>query len=155
MSGIVSSRSAPARLSARAALYHVSGKTGPGNGATDPKLANTEVAPALPRTPAPRESKEAWMKISTLLSRVEPQMSAACRKAMSRCSPSVVPVLPPTGAAGVGSLNPSDGPSTTTMLILAAPSLEGATSRNAESARRAGAKRRRVVIARLTSLRLR
>ena len=37
------------------------------------------------------------------------QMSAARSKTLRRCCPRVVPGLPPTGAAGVGSLNPSPG----------------------------------------------
>src|SRR5688500_14891221 len=37
------------------------------------------------------------------------QIAAACRKTLARCWPRVVPGLPPTGAAGVGSLNPTPG----------------------------------------------
>src|SRR5687767_5282203 len=40
---------------------------------------------------------------------------------MRRCSPNVVPVLPPTGAAGVGSLNPTPGALMLTMTICAGP----------------------------------
>src|SRR5262245_4754186 len=40
---------------------------------------------------------------------------------MRRCCPIVVPMLPPTGTAGVGSLNPSPGPSLLTMMMLTAP----------------------------------
>ncbi len=57
----------------------------------------------------------------TGLSRIEPQTSAAYWKAMRRCWPTVVPGLPPTGAAGVGSLKPSLAPSTLTMVMVAAP----------------------------------
>ena len=59
--------------------------------------------------------------ISTLLASLLPQMLAANWKAISRCCPSVVPVLPPTGSTGVGSLNPSSGPSPLTMVITACP----------------------------------
>ena len=58
-----------------------------------------------------------------LLSSLEPQMSAANWKTFSRISPSVAPGLFPlmaagTFAAGVGSLNPSPGPSTLRMVIV-------------------------------------
>src|SRR5262249_61794664 len=43
------------------------------------------------------------------LSRAAAQISAAKRTAFNLCWPRVVPVLPPTGAAGVGSLKPFDG----------------------------------------------
>src|SRR5882672_7675279 len=56
-------------------------------------------------------SKVALTRIGTLLVSSEPQMSAAYWKAINRWAPSVVPTLPPTGATGVGSLNPSPGPS--------------------------------------------
>src|SRR3954470_6339903 len=55
----------------------------------------------------------------TGLSRIEPQMSAAYWKAISRCWPTVVPGLPPTGAAGVGSLKPTPGALVLTMTMLA------------------------------------
>src|SRR3954467_4322612 len=60
--------------------------------------------------------------MSTLLSSELPHRSAANWNAMRRCWPLVVPELPPTGATGVGSLNPSFGPSalTTVMWALAA-----------------------------------
>src|SRR5262245_59664454 len=60
--------------------------------------------------------------MSMLLSSDAPHTSAANWKAISRCWPLVVPGLPPTGAAGVGSLKPSFGPSalTTVMCALAA-----------------------------------
>src|SRR6187401_2711650 len=46
------------------------------------------------------------------------QMSAACRNTFMRCSPSVVPVLPPMGAAGVESLKPTPGRLPFTTMIL-------------------------------------
>src|SRR3954469_9528411 len=67
---------------------------------------------------------EAWMLMSAALSRVEPQTFAANVNAISRCCPLVVPGLPPTGAAGVGSLKPSFGPSTLTT-VMCAPAAAG------------------------------
>src|SRR6185369_16694005 len=40
---------------------------------------------------------------------------------MRRCWPGVVPVLPPMGATGVGSLKPTPGASALTMVMVAAP----------------------------------
>src|SRR5215203_2992619 len=75
--------------------------------------------------------------MGTALSRIEPQTLAANWKAISRCWPTVVPGLPPTGAAGVGSLKPSLGPSPLTMTILAAPKAGTlAASRRAARARK-------------------
>src|SRR5206468_8505403 len=51
-------------------------------------------------------TNEAPMRIVTLLLKVAPQILAAYWKAFRRCWPSVAPGLPPTGAAGVGSLKP-------------------------------------------------
>src|ERR1035437_8903592 len=49
-----------------------------------------------------------------------------------RCCPRVVPVLPPTGATTVASLNPTLGGSAFTMVIVAAPlSARGVTARKA------------------------
>src|SRR3954466_3471665 len=48
----------------------------------------------------------------------EVQMSAACRNTFMRCWPSVTPVLPPMGAAGVGSLKPIPGRLPFTTMIL-------------------------------------
>ena len=58
-----------------------------------------------------------------MLSRVSLQRLAAYLKAISRCWPSVVPVLPPTGARGVGSLKPTPGALMLTMTICAGPAL--------------------------------
>src|SRR5262245_59811554 len=53
---------------------------------------------------------------------------------MRRCAPMVVPVLPPTGTAGVVSLNPSPGPSMLTMLMVAAAcSIPGIPIRSASN----------------------
>src|ERR1051325_3192922 len=59
----------------------------------------------------------AWMLIGTAEVRMPAQMAAACVKQLSRCWPMVVPGLPPTGAAGVASLNPSPAPSRLMMLM--------------------------------------
>jgi hypothetical protein len=61
----------------------------------------------------------AWIWIVTDDVSVAPQMVAACWKQLSRCWPMVTPGLPPTGAAGVGSLNPSPGPSRLMMVMVA------------------------------------
>src|SRR5436190_18024929 len=79
-------------------------------------------AEAAPRTFAGSGSKLAWIWMSALLSSAAPHKSAANWNAIRRCCPFVLPGLPPTGATGVGSLNPSLGPSalTTVMCALAA-----------------------------------
>src|SRR5262249_57633480 len=59
-----------------------------------------------------RGSKAAETVMVAEVDSSEPQMLAAAWNALSRCAPRVVPGLPPTGATGVGSLNPSPGPST-------------------------------------------
>ncbi len=56
-------------------------------------------------------------------------MLAAYWNAMRRCWPIVVPGLPPTGTAGVGSLKPSLGPSMLTMTMLAEPKAGTLTAR--------------------------
>src|SRR5215831_12347532 len=101
------SRSLPCRALARAAEYQVLERGVP------VKSRNTLVGPAEPRTAEvalqDNGSNVAPTRIGTALEMSPPQMSAACWKAMSRCWPRVVPVFPPTGATGVGSLNPSPG----------------------------------------------
>jgi len=66
------------------------------------------------------------MRIGTALSSRALQIAAACSNAISRCCPSVVPALPPTGAAGVGSLNPTFGALTLTMTNCAGPAVAAA-----------------------------
>ena len=73
-------------------------------------------------------------KIVWLLSSSAAQISAACWNAMSRCWPRVVPVLPPTGTAGVGSLNPSPGPSALMISMVAAADALLASARRQMSA---------------------
>src|SRR5471030_1618821 len=110
MDSVVGSRFCPASLLARAIGYQV-----PARGALG-KSVNISVGPAAPRV-APfasqgvSGSKFARMTISTLLLRRAAQTAAAALKTLSRCWPRVVPVLPPTGVAGVVSLKPSPAPS--------------------------------------------
>jgi hypothetical protein len=98
---------------ASACAYHT-----PGWGAFG-KSDSIVRGPADPSTFAPSGSNEARIWIGTALRRRALQMLAAYSNAFTRCWPRVVPVLPPTGAAGVGSLNPSPGPSTMTISNLA------------------------------------
>src|SRR5690349_5610801 len=110
------------------------------------KSANTCVAPALPSTApvAVQASGVNWalMTIGTGLVRVAPQMLAAWVKAIRRCLPSVVPSLPPTGVAGVGSLKPTPGAFRLLMTIVAAawaePAAPHARARPAASRVRLG-----------------
>src|SRR5215213_2505438 len=61
---------------------------------------------------------------------VAPQIFAAAWKAFNRCWPRVVPLLPPTGATGVLSLNPVPGASTSFRIsIVACPYAEDAATR--------------------------
>src|SRR5882724_3667870 len=55
---------------------------------------------------------------------------------MRRCWPRVVPGLPPTGARGVGSLKPSPGALTLTMVIVALAKTGAAASRRARRTKR-------------------
>src|SRR5207244_5543519 len=109
MSAVPGARSLPCSAFASASAYQVEPIGAP------LKSRKNVVGPADPRTaevgPQLSGSKVALTRIVTLLVRRAPQMSAACWKAINRWTPSVVPVLPPTGATGVGSLNPSLGPS--------------------------------------------
>src|SRR6187551_2360906 len=63
------------------------------------------------------------------------QMSAACRNTFMRCSPSVVPVLPPMGAAGVESLKPTPGRLPFTTMILPCENAGDASTPSASAAR--------------------
>src|SRR3954470_18453074 len=95
----------PESLLASACGYQVLGLAAPA------KSRQMFHAPALPSTAVVAVqvsgSKLARIVMVCVLVSVAPQMSAAAWKARSRCWPSVVPALPPTGAAGVGSLKPS------------------------------------------------
>src|SRR5687768_14670209 len=67
--------------------------------------------------------------MGTALLSVAPHLAAAAWNAISRCSPSVVPVLPPTGAAGVPSLKPTPAALPLTMTMVAAALAALAASR--------------------------
>src|SRR5689334_22037007 len=99
---------------------------------------NTLVAPALPSTAPPAVQGSgvncALMTIGTGLVRVAPQMLAACVNAIRRCWPRVVPLLPPTGTAGVGSLKPTPGPLMLLITIVAAAWAEPAHAKAREAA---------------------
>ena len=86
----------------------------------------------------------AWIWMVTEDVRIEPQMLAACWKQSRRCWPIVVPELPPTGAAGVGSLKPSPAPSVLMMTIVAEAKAEVAST--ASRAVAASAVRRRTMV---------
>src|SRR3546814_6278432 len=87
------SRSAPEIASASAELYQVSA-TMPGA-----KSENTNVAPAEPSTFGPSGLNCAPTKTGWSLTSTEPHRSAANWATIRRCSPSVVPGLPPSGVA--------------------------------------------------------
>ena len=99
----------PARLLASAVGYQVLATRAPG------KSRNTLLVPAWPNTAElgrqVRGLKLLPTWIVTLLCSAAPQMLAANWKELRRCWPKVVPALPPTGARGDGSLNPSPAPS--------------------------------------------
>src|SRR6185436_19275542 len=75
------------------------------------KSENTLYAPADPSTPLVDVQASGLKLASTWIGTSEfrrlPQMSATTPKTIWRCSPSVVPGLPPIGATGVGSLKPT------------------------------------------------
>jgi hypothetical protein len=73
-------------------------------------------------------SKFARIVIVTLLSMIWPHRFAAYWNALRRCCPTVVPGLPPTGVAGVGSLKPSPGPSLFRITICAFASAVAGTA---------------------------
>src|SRR5258705_9464899 len=108
----------PASLLASACWYQVLGK------GAFAKFRCEDPAEALPRTPlvASQVCGFIWAptRICTELLRMLPQMFAAYWNTYRRCSPSVVPGFPPTGATGVGSLKPSLGPSLLTIVMVAA-----------------------------------
>jgi hypothetical protein len=88
------------------------------------KSVKISMVPAAPST-APFSSQgsgsnAASMRTGTALVMVAPQMFAACWNAIRRCSPSVRPLLPPTGGAGVGSLKPTPASLPLMMVIVVA-----------------------------------
>src|SRR5262245_55656696 len=112
-------------------------------------------APAAPSTLGPSGSKLAWIVISALLSSDAPHRSAANWNAIRRCCPFVVPGLPPTGAAGVGSLKPSFGPSALTTVMCALAMERAGIARRSAPASASGAIRvMEVVMALLLPARL-
>src|SRR5687767_1425169 len=90
--------SALAIASARAEEYQV-----PATGALG-KLLKTQFEPAEPSTFGASGLNSAVIRIGTLLLSTAPHRSAANCATIRRCSPRVVPGLPPTGATTVGSL---------------------------------------------------
>src|SRR5512135_3319324 len=76
--------------------------------------------------------------MGTSLGSSAPQMRAASWKTMRRWAPTVVPVLPPTGVAGVGSLKPTPAASVTTIWTSAAASWRAASARAKERPARRG-----------------
>src|SRR6185369_5259336 len=82
-------------------------------------------APAEPSTALVALQLKLSMVASTLIVTVlvssAAQRFAAYVNAFRRCAPSVVPALPPTGAAAVASLKPSPAPSLLMTVIVAAP----------------------------------
>src|SRR5450432_913732 len=118
MSAVAASGSEPSSLAVSALPNHAPVLVAPG------KSRKTSVAPALPRTAAVavqvRASQVASTRIVTLLVKVAPHLLAAAWNAFTRWAPSVVPVLPPTGATAVASLKPTPAGSPFTMVIVAA-----------------------------------
>src|SRR3954462_12468640 len=98
MASVAGARSTPASLFASACTYQVLLSIAPG------KSACTVTEPELPRVADEplqnRGSNVALITIGTVLVRAAPHRSAAYCRATRRCSPSVVPGLPPTGVAG-------------------------------------------------------
>src|SRR6266404_2942554 len=105
MSSVWGIRSLPNRLLPRATANHVLASGAPA------KSRTTLTGPAEPRTAEvelqDKGSNFAPTRIVTGLLRSAPQRFPACWNALNRWAPIVVPGFPPTGATGVGSLNPS------------------------------------------------
>jgi hypothetical protein len=75
------------------------------------------------------------MTIGTLLFNVAPQISAANWNAINLCCPRVVPLFPPTGERGLGSLKPLLGPSIFWIVIVTDPNAVDATHRQTKNER--------------------
>src|SRR5262245_61902718 len=101
--------STPRRALASACEYQVLATSAPG------KSRGMVFGPACPRSAEPglqkSGSKLASTRIVTELLRMPAHWLAAFWKAFNRSAPSVTPGLPPSGARGVASLNPSPPPS--------------------------------------------
>src|SRR6266481_3567812 len=104
ISVVALSRSRPRSALARAAGYQVFETRAPAKSrqiVRGPAAAN-----AAELASQPRACQVTRIVIGGTLSRVAPHLLAAAWSAISLCSPNVVPGLPPTGLAGVGSLSP-------------------------------------------------
>src|SRR5262245_10554694 len=125
-------RSSWARLFASATAYQVSALARGGAGA--PK-AKTWIGPAAPSTALVASQGSGWKVPCTTMSMLlwsdAPHRLAANSNRIRRWSPSVAPVLPPTGAVGVGSLKPMPGSSTLLMRMVAASAATAAAARQA------------------------
>src|SRR5262245_2212946 len=118
MSSLPGSRSTPARALAKAEGYQVLATGAP---AKSRKAATAPAEPSVADVGVQLSaSKLAPTRIGTVLEILAPQISATRWKTFRRCCPTVVPVLPPTGVAAVGSLNPSPAPSRLMIVIVAA-----------------------------------
>src|SRR5262245_22396399 len=87
-------------------------------------LATADSGPAEPKTPEvavhDNGRKLELILISMLSCSVAPHTCAAVMNTIKACWPLVVPLLPPIGVAGVGSLKPMPGASVLTMVMVAA-----------------------------------
>src|SRR6187455_2837088 len=142
MSSTPGSRSTPSSFSESAAEYQVAGLPPVTSRHTSVAPAEPSVAPVAVQVSG---SNVARMLTGTVLVSVEPQMLAAYWNAMRRCWPSVVPGLPPTGATGVGSLNPTPAALPLTMTSVAAACTAGAAA-NAPSVAAARAMSRSFIL---------
>src|SRR5690349_20081019 len=120
-----------------------------GDPAANPKI---DVVPAEPRIACVavhvRAGNDTDTRISTALSKRAAHRFAAYRNASSRCCPTVVPVLPPTGAAGVGSLKPTPAGSVGVIVTVEAANagVAAVSSAMPRAAARRGERRRRMII---------
>ena len=118
MSEVLGYTSKPASLLVSALPYQCPATGAPG------KSRQTDVVPALPRTADVAVQFNAVhcasIRIGTRLASVLPHWFAAAWNAINRCSPKVEPEFPPTGVAGVVSLNPTPARSLLTTVTLAA-----------------------------------
>src|SRR5215212_5770115 len=133
ISGVVLG-SVPDNALARALGYQVSGK-----GAFE-KFRAKPVGPADPRVAVVAVQLSAAQLARTVivgpLFSVAPQILAAAWKAIRRCWPRVVPLFPPTGAAGVESLNPLPAASLLRITILDCPDADEAATKLSPSVTR-------------------
>src|SRR4051812_28888066 len=110
-------------FSASAAWYHVSAASAlpPLAGGMFEKYHSAFAAPSTADVELHGNGvKNAMTRMGCVLCSVPPHFWAAAWNTLSACWPTVVPGLPPTGAAGVGSLKPSPAGSPLTTMICAA-----------------------------------